>query len=82
MKKYKVSVVSYLNSIPFVYGIQSNNISQFIDLQLNYPSLCSQKLINNDVDIALVPITILKTHPSFNIISNYIYNFSNIYFFK
>ena len=30
-----------------------------IDLQLNYPSLCAEKLLNNEVDIALVPVAII-----------------------
>lgn len=71
MVNYKVSAVSYLNTIPFIHGIKSSNISDFIDLQLDYPSVCAQKLINNEVDIALVPVVVLKDNPQFNIISDY-----------
>ena len=71
MVNYKVSAVSYLNTIPFIHGIKSSNISDFIDLQLDYPSVCAQKLINNEVDIALVPVVVLKDNPQFNIISEY-----------
>ena len=71
MVNYKVSAVSYLNMIPFIHGIKSSNISDFIDLQLDYPSVCAQKLINNEVDIALVPVVVLKDNPQFNIISEY-----------
>ena len=71
MVNYKLSAVSYLNTIPFIHGIKFSNISDFIDLQLDYPSVCAQKLINNEVDIALVPVVVLKDNPQFNIISDY-----------
>jgi chorismate dehydratase len=49
----KVSAVSYLNTMPFIYGLKHSNFIKSIDLQLNYPSLCAEKLLNNEVDIAL-----------------------------
>ena len=71
MVKYKVSAVSYLNTIPFIHGIKSSNIYDSIDLQLDYPSVCAQKLIDDEVDIALVPVAVLKQNPSFNIVSDF-----------
>jgi len=71
MLKYKVSAVSYLNTIPFIYGINQSDLKDKIDLSLDYPSVCAQKLIENKVDIALVPIVVLKQNPQFNIISDY-----------
>ena len=49
MLKYRGSAVSYLNTIPFTYGIKSSKIYEIIDLQLNYPSVCAQKLINDEL---------------------------------
>ena len=71
MVNYKISVISYLNSIPFVYGLNCSTISKSLNLQLDYPSVCADKLINNVVDIGLVPVVILKDYPSFKIISKY-----------
>lgn len=71
MVKYKVAAVSYLNTIPFIHGIRSSNIYDSIDLQLDYPSVCAQKLIDNEVDIALVPVVVLKQNPLFNIVSDF-----------
>ena len=71
MLKYKVSAVSYLNTIPFIYGINQSDLKDKIDLSLDYPSVCAQKLIENKVDIALVPIVVLNENPQFNIISDY-----------
>ena len=71
MVKYKVSAVSYLNTIPFIHGIKSSNIYDSIDLQLDFPSECARKLSEHEVDIALVPVAVLKQNPSFNIVSDF-----------
>ena len=42
MLKYKVSIVSYLNTVPFIYGLKSSKIYESIELQLNYPSICEE----------------------------------------
>jgi len=67
----KISAVSYLNTIPFIYGLRNSNLMNQIDLQLDYPAVCANKLVNGEVDVGLAPIVImgdLKTH---NIISDY-----------
>ena len=71
MLRYKVSAISYLNTIPFIYGIKSSKIYEVVDLQLAYPSMSAQKLINDEVDIALVPLAVLKSYSTFNIVSDY-----------
>ena len=71
MVKYKVSAVSYLNTIPFIHGIKSSNIYDSIDLQLDFPSECARKLSEHEVDIALVPVAILKKNPEFKIVSDF-----------
>ncbi len=69
--KIKISVVSYLNSKPFIYGLQNSELINDIDLQLDIPSVCAQKLIDGKVDIGLVPVAIIpKLNPHY-IISDY-----------
>ena len=67
----KVSAVSYLNTMPFIYGLKHSNFIKSIDLQLNYPSLCAEKLLNNEVDIALVPVAIIPQLKNYFLISDY-----------
>ena len=55
----KISAVSYLNTIPFIYGLKQSKLIHTIDLQLDYPSICADKLINGDVDLALVPVVVI-----------------------
>ena len=71
MVKYKVSAVEYLNTIPFIYGINNSEISNQIELLLDFPSECARKLSKNEVDIALVPVAILKKNPEFKIVSDF-----------
>lgn len=71
MSKIKISVVSYLNSKPFIYGLNHSGLTNKIDLQLDIPSVCAQKLIDGKVDIGLIPVAILPTLKEKYIISDY-----------
>jgi chorismate dehydratase len=71
LKKIKVSAVSYTNSKPFVFGLMHTDIINKIDLSLDIPSECALKLINNQVDIGLVPVAALLQIPNYEIISEY-----------
>ena len=55
----KISAVSYLNSMPFIYGLKQSCLVDFIDLYLDYPAICADKLIAKEVDIALVPVVVI-----------------------
>jgi len=71
MVKYKVSAVSYLNTIPFLYGLKQSKLMDTIDLHLDYPAICADKLINDEVDIALVPVVVIPKLENYYIISDY-----------
>ena len=67
----KISAVSYLNTLPFIYGLKQSKLIHTIDLQLDYPSICADKLINGDVDLALVPVVVIPKLQDPQIISDY-----------
>jgi chorismate dehydratase len=71
LNKIKVSAVSYTNSKPFVYGLMHSRILDEIELSLDIPSDCASKLIDNKVDIGLVPVAALLHVKDYQIISNY-----------
>jgi len=71
LNKIKVSAVSYTNSKPFVYGLMHSGILDQIELSLDIPSDCAVKLIENKVDIGLVPVAALLHIQDYQIISNY-----------
>ncbi len=60
----KISAVSYLNTLPFVYGLQNSGLSGY-ELQLDNPSECARKLITGQIDIGLIPIAAIADidHP-------------------
>ena len=71
MNKIKISVVSYLNAKPFIYGLQHSPILESIDLQLDMPSACARKLIEDKVDIGLIPVAVLPKLNEYHIITDY-----------
>ena len=71
MVNYKVSAVSYLNTIPFIHGLKQSELISTIDLQLDYPSICADKLISGAVDLALVPVVAIPKLKKPYIISDY-----------
>jgi chorismate dehydratase len=71
MDKIKISAVSYLNTKPFVYGIQHSDFIRKIDLSLDMPSVCASKLSTNLCDIGLIPVAAICDVPNAQIISNY-----------
>lgn len=66
-----VSIVSYLNSKPFAYGIENSVLRSKIHLSYDPPSVCASKLLNGSIDIGLVPIAILPELKYGKIISDY-----------
>ncbi len=71
MEKIKISVVSYLNSKPFIYGLEHSGILNEIDLQLDIPSVCAQKLIDGKVDLGLIPVAVIPKLSEKFIVSDY-----------
>lgn len=71
MNKIRISAVAYTNAKPFVYGIERSNLSDQIDLSLDIPSDCAVKLINNQVDIGLIPVAVIPLVPNATIVANY-----------
>ena len=67
----KISAVSYLNAIPFIYAIRESDMLSNVDLNLDYPSVCADKLISGQVDLALVPVVVISSLKESYIISEY-----------
>lgn len=71
IRKYKISAVSYLNTLPFIDGIRKTNFINEIEISMDIPSLCADKLMNDEADIGLVPIAILPSLNFYEIITDY-----------
>jgi len=71
MKTLNISAVSYLNTYPFVYGIQQSGYLQDYHLYLEVPSMCAERLKSGEADIALVPVGALPDFRNYYFISDY-----------
>ncbi|MCY1531239.1 Chorismate dehydratase [compost metagenome] len=72
LSKIRISAVSYTNTKPFIYGLRhSPSLLKKIDLSLDIPSDCADKLINNQVDIGLIPVAAIPLIPNAQIVSDY-----------
>lgn len=66
----KISAVSYLNTIPFVYGLKhADNLRA--DLTLAPPADCARNYIEGRADIALLPAAVVPSLVDTNIITDY-----------
>lgn len=68
---YSVSVVNYLNSQPFIFGLEQFTFSAGINISKDIPSVCGEKLAKGEVDLGLVPVAILPHIPDYTIVSDY-----------
>lgn len=72
MKPIKIAAVSYLNTIPFLYGfIYHARLSKQIEVEKAIPSRVATMLLKKEVDIALLPVAVLPELPEYHIISDY-----------
>ncbi len=66
----KIAAVSYLNTVPFVYGIQHAD-SLRAELLLAPPAECARNYLSKKADIALVPVGSLPLFDDAEIVTNY-----------
>lgn len=71
MQKFKVSAVSYTNTKPFINGIIKSGFVNQLDLSLDIPTDCAQKLIDGQVDIGLIPVAAIPLVKNANIIGSF-----------
>jgi chorismate dehydratase len=71
VNKLRISAVSYTNTKPFIYGIQHTDFINKIELSLDNPTDCAQKLIDNVVDIGLIPVAATLNLPYWEIVADY-----------
>ena len=71
MKKIRVGIVNYLNTRPLIYGLLRPPVNELIELSGDYPAKVAEQLMNDEIDIGLVPVAVLQKMPEYHIIGNY-----------
>ncbi|HVG40421.1 MAG TPA: menaquinone biosynthesis protein [Chitinophagaceae bacterium] len=71
MKKIKVAAVSYLNTKPLLYGINHHPVLNEIHLTENYPAIIAQLLVEDKIDMGLIPVAIIHKLKEWHIVGDY-----------
>lgn len=70
-RKIRVGAVSYLNTKPFIYGLEHGPAKDQIELVVDYPSRLVNMLKTGQIDIGLVPVGALPGLGDYHIVSDY-----------
>ncbi len=71
MSKVRISAITYLNTKPFLYGITHSPLMQEIELSLDVPSVCADKLKAGTVDIGIIPVAEMGEIAGANIVTDF-----------
>lgn len=71
VQKVRVGAVSYLNTKPLIYGFEQGRMEDEINLLIDYPAKIASLLINDEIDVCLVPVAIIPFLTEYHIISDY-----------
>jgi len=70
-RKIRIGAVSYLNTKPLLYGIERAAIRKDIDMIIDYPANIASMLVNDDIDMGLVPVAIIPHLKNYYINGDY-----------
>lgn len=72
MEKIRVAAVSYLNTKPLLYGIKRDKtLMEQMDLIEDYPAKIGQMLIDDKVDMGLIPVAYIPQMREWHMYSDY-----------
>lgn len=69
--KIRVGAVSYLNTKPLIYGIEKGMIKEEAELSIDYPAKIATMLLDDRIDVGLIPVAIIPEMKEHYIISDY-----------
>ena len=71
-KRWRIGAVSYLNTRPLLLGMEQTPFNNRIDLIKSYPAQIAQNLLEDTIDIGLVPVAIIPMLSNPQIVSKYV----------
>jgi chorismate dehydratase len=71
LSKIRVGIVNYLNTKPLLYGLERLPIRDKIELIGDHPARVAEMLLNDEIDIGLVPVAILPKLEHYHIVGSY-----------
>jgi len=70
-KKIKVGIVNYLNTKPLLYGLKKSTIADQIQLIEDHPAHLADLLLNNEIDLGLIPVAVLPELEEYHVVGDY-----------
>lgn len=70
-RKIRIGAVSYLNTKPLIYGLESEDIRHEIELFMDYPAHVAAMLEDDRIDIGLVPVAIIPDLEESHVVTDY-----------
>lgn len=70
LKKIRVAAVSYLNTKPLLHGIRHHRVINDIELVEDYPARIAQMLLEDKVDIGLIPVAATTRLPEWHLVGD------------
>lgn len=72
LKKIRVAAVSYLNTRPLIYGVKrSRALLDQMELIENFPAKIGRMLVDDEVDLGLIPVAYIPQMKEWKIVSDY-----------
>lgn len=71
MMQSRIAAVSYLNTIPFIYGIEHSGVDLSAELLLSPPRKCATAVEEGRADIALIPVAAIPSIQNINLITSF-----------
>jgi chorismate dehydratase len=71
MTLVRIAAVSYLNTVPFIYGLRHAGNDLRAELLLSPPAGCTDAIASSKADIALIPVAGIPEIPNLEIIGNH-----------
>ncbi len=72
MSKIRLALVSYINTIPFIEAIRSSKeLSDKVDLVIDYPARCAEMITSGEVDGGLLPVGAITPDLESKVLTDY-----------
>jgi chorismate dehydratase len=70
-RKIRVGAVNYLNTKPLIYGFEQGMMEETVELTVDYPAKLALMLLDDTIDIGLIPVAAIPTLREHHITGNY-----------
>ena len=70
-KRIRVGAVSYLNTKPLIFGVKRSGLMDRIDLIEDYPAKIAAMLLNDEIDVGLIPVAVIPLLKQHYIVTDY-----------